>query len=278
MGPIQISHVNFGVPAPQTLLRQLRFDDDRTRAAALSSLGVPGMYLQHGSVAYPHSVELALVPLGVNNDVDALLTVEMDQHIVTAVLVPDSGNWRRIATLTFATPFANPETNPSTWLRTARSFLHEDKYRAIFHASSGSLHSPSFVESEAQLRILNDHAVVSISFASTSWECDLPPATEPSPFPATAAPVVRTPKPAHKIMGCEIVHRWLRPDFDQGPAHFELITGSGHLSPKEATAPFADSISMITAHLRNFSCQPFLLQPNTLLFEPAGPVAPCYKP
>ena len=34
MGNIQVVQVNYGVPAPQSLTRQLRIDDERTRAAA----------------------------------------------------------------------------------------------------------------------------------------------------------------------------------------------------------------------------------------------------
>src|SRR5206468_3390093 len=105
LGAIQFVQVNYGVPAPQALTRQLRFDDDRTRAAALSAIGSPGQYLQHGHIPMPRAIDLQLVPLGNTDELDALLTAELDQHIVTAVLIPVEGNWRRIATLTFATPF-----------------------------------------------------------------------------------------------------------------------------------------------------------------------------
>jgi hypothetical protein len=47
----------------------------------------------------PRSIQLEFVALGTDDDLDALLTVELDQHIVTAILIPDDSNWRRIATV-----------------------------------------------------------------------------------------------------------------------------------------------------------------------------------
>src|SRR5436305_1813985 len=64
LGAIQYVQVNYGVPAPQVLTRQLRFDDDRTRAAALSAVGAPGQYLQRGRIPMPRSVGMDLIPMG----------------------------------------------------------------------------------------------------------------------------------------------------------------------------------------------------------------------
>ena len=115
----------------------------------------------------PRAVALDLVPIGTTDDLDALLTVELDQHLVTAVMVPIDGNWRRIASLVYATPFDNGTVTPTTWLRTARSMVQKDRYRAVFHASTGSL-TGNYTENEAHLRIVNGKPIISISFESTA--------------------------------------------------------------------------------------------------------------
>jgi len=263
LGAIQYVQVSYGVPAPQALTRQLRFDDDRTRAAALSAIGAPGQYLQHGHIPLPKSVDLELAALGNNDDVDALLTVELDQHIVTAVLIPVDGNWRRVATLIFPTPFNDASTTPSTWVRIARSLVQPEHYRAIFHASTGSMKS-NFSESEAHVRVINGHALVVLSFESTVRECTV------------AAPI--PPKPAahpDNKGGCNVLHRWFEADASDPTHRFELVTGSGHISVQELTEPMADSRTLLMSHLRTFSCQPFVFNEQMSHFEPSALNAAC---
>jgi len=262
MGAIQFAQVNFGVPAPQALTRQLRFDDDRTRASALSALGSPPQYLQRGHIPMPHTVELELVPLGNNDELDALLTVELDQHIVTAVLMPVDGNWKRIATLTFATPFEESTSTPTTWLRTVRSLTQKDRYRAIFHASQGTM-SGNFQENEAQLRVLNGKAIITLSFESTARECTATP-----PVGKTGAR--NLPKP-----GCNVTQRWFQPDPADPAKHFELVTATGRMSQKDLENPLANARTMMLSHLRDFSCQSFVYSETSLKYEPAGVDAPC---
>lgn len=276
LGAIQFSQVSYGVPAPQALTRQLRFDDDRTRAAALSAIGAPGQYLQHGHIPMPRSIDLQLVQLGTSDDLDALLTVELEQHIVTAVLVPADGNWRRVATLLFSTSFYDPSTTPSTWIRISRSLAQPERYRAIFHASSGSLNG-NFTENEAHLSIINNKAIITISFESTVRECSAvppPPAQKPfaskGPMHAGPAPDLQ-PHPA----GCTIVQRWFQPD-PADPAHlFDLITGVGHITPREAAEPFANARNVLLSHLRFLSCQPYNYSESSQHFEPTANAAPC---
>ena len=265
LGAIQFAEVNYGVPAPQSLTRQLRFDDDRTRAAALSAIGAPGQYLQRGHVGMPHSIQLDFAQLGSDEDLDALLTVELDQHLVTAVLIPVDGNWRRIATFIYATPFEDTANTPTTWVRTARAMIQADRYRAIFHASTGST-SGNFVENEAHLRIVNNKPVITISFESTVRECTAPPT---APAPGKPAPR-STAKP-----GCNITQRWFRPDPDDPNKRFDLITATGHMSPKDAEDPLASSRTMMMSHLRTFTCQPYLYSDTDQRYEPTAPNGPC---
>ncbi len=281
LGAIQFVPANYGVPAPQTIARQLRYDDDRTRAAALADIGSPGQYLQHGHIPTPRSIDLQFLPLGNTAELDALLTAELDQHIVTAVLIPVEGGWRRIATLTFATPFEDASTTPTTWIRTARSLVKKDRYRAIFHASFGSMGGSmggptsdgasgttpaNFAENEAHLRIVNDKAVITLSFESTARECT--PATPP------AAASKTLPRRAGNS-GCTVLQRWFQPDPAESPDHFELITATGHMSLTQSEDPLANSRTMLLSHLRTFTCQPFIFSETTQHYEPSAPNGPC---
>ncbi len=256
MGAIQFQTASVGVPAPQALTRQLQSEDERTRGGALTSVGAPGQYLQRGHVPFPHSVQLDLVQLGVSNELDALLTVELDGHIVNAVLVPDGEGWRRVATLYFATAFSNATTTPSTFVRPLRSWLEPDRYRAVYHASVTDT-AGDFIENEADLRIVNNRAVVVLDFVSGARQCD----------------VTGQIRPPHQT--CELIQRWLEPDPTDPLHHFTLITGTGHFSAHEADDPLSRSRNYRLTHLRYFSCQAYTFSDSNMHFQPTANAVPC---
>ena len=257
LGAIQFAAVNTGVPAPQALTRQLASDDERTRSGALSSLGAPGQYLSHGHVPVPHSVELDMVQLSNSDELDALLTVELDQHVLSAVLVPDiAGTWRRVATLTFASSFSAGTTTPSNFVRPLRSWLEPNRYRAVYHATVNGANG-YFTENEADLRIVNGHASVVISFVSGARQCDISGQI----------------RPPHQT--CELIQRWLEPDPTDPTHHFTLITGTGHITAHDADDPLTRSRNYRLTRLRSFACQPFIFSEGSQRFEPTANSAPC---
>jgi hypothetical protein len=252
LGALKFATVNYGVPPPQALTRQLEDTDDRTRAASLAAIGAPGQYLEHGHIPFPHSIQLNFVALGTGDELDAILTVELDQHILSAILLPEEGNWRRIATMLYATPFSDAGTTPSSFLRIDRSLLQQEHYRAVFHAVT-PLANGDFAENEAHLRVLNHRAIITISFEDGLRSC----------------------AGSRGRPGCEIIQRWLQPD-PTDPAHrLLLVTASGRLAPSDATAPLAASPQFQQAHLRGFACQPFVFSDITLHYEPIANSAPC---
>lgn len=259
MGALQFQGVNFGVPAPQSLTRQLEADDDRIRSASLAAIGAPAQYLARGHVPYAHSIQLDFVPLGTNDELDALLTVELDQHLVTAVLVPEGDTWRRVGTVVFPTPFYDPTTTPATFLRTARSFQQPNRYRAIFRSYVGGANG-DYTENEAELRILNGHAVITISFVASSRSCD-------------TAPTGKNGK-----LGCDITQRWLQADSSDPTRRYTLVSATGRLSDKDAGDPLDKARQYQIAHLRNFTCQPFLFSETNQHYEPLAASAPCIAP
>jgi hypothetical protein len=255
MGAIQFVTVNYTVPAPQSLTRQLQADDDRTRAASLSAIGAPQQYLNHGHTPFPHSVELEFVALGANDELDAIITVELDQHIVSAILIPQDDSWHRIATVIDATPFGNPSTTPDTFLHLNRSLIQHERYRAVYRAVTTAANG-DFTENEAHLRVLNNKAIILVSFASNIRACSADP---------------RKP-------GCDITRRALQPD-PADPSHrFLLITASGHLTPRDIADPLAAADTFQLSHLHTFACQPYTYSDATQHYEPTANSGPCPKP
>jgi hypothetical protein len=279
LGAIQFAPANSSVTAPQSLTRQLRFDDDRTRTAALSAVGVPAQYLQRGHVALPRSIDLQFAPIGGTDELDALLTVELDQHLVTAVLIPVDGNWRRIATLTYAVPFEDATTAPATWVHTVRSMAQKDRYRAVFRASSSATNG-NYTENEAHLRIIDNKAVITISFESTARDCTTSTITTTHSAAGPTKAISRATNAAASATSttkssCEITQRWFQPDPNDAARRFVLVTATGHISPKEADDPLSDAPAVLQSHLRNFSCQPFTYSEPNQRYEPTAPNSSC---
>ena len=254
MGALQFYTADYSVSAPQSLARQLQSGDERIRTAALSAIGAPSQYFAHGHVASPHSVHLDFLPLGATDTVDAILTVELDQHMVSAILMPENEEWHRIATVTYAAAFADPNTTPSTFLRTDRSLLDPMRYTAIFRATANRSNG-DFTESETHLRILNGRAVITLSFTSAERDCD----------PSTDRP-------------CAMIERWLQADSTDPGHRFLLVTAMGRVKTKDIGDPIANAETYETAHLRSFTCQPLTYSETALHFEPAGSPAPCIAP
>ena len=256
LGAIQFQPANIGVPAPQTLTRQLEADDERLRSGALSSLGAPAEYISRGHAPFPHSVQLDLVQLSASDELDALLTVELDNHIISAVMVPEAEGWRRVATLVFATAFSNASITPSSFVRPLRSWLQPGRYRAVYHASVTGP-TGDFTENEADLRIINNRAVIVLDFVSGTRQCD------------TTGQL----RPPHQT--CELIQRWLEPDPVDPTRRFVLISGVGHVSAHEAADPLTESRNYRLTRLRSFACQPFAFSESATHFEPTAASAPC---
>jgi len=281
LGAIQFFPVNTAASAPQSITRQLQSDDERTRQGALLTLGVPSQYLQKGHVPYPHSVEMEMAPLSNTDDLDAMVTVELDHHLVTAVLMPINGDWRRIATLIFPTAFADPTSTPSTFLRTTRSLLQPTKYRAVFHARETQANG-DFTENEAHLRILNNRAIITTSFVSDARQCDASAEVAATPAPTdkkSEKAEAKADKKDKKLVACNLTQRWLQPDLtDPNSRRFFLVTATGTLSPKEAAGPLANNRFFQLSHLHTFACQPFTFSDSNLRYEPTGYSEACKKP
>ena len=118
----------------------------------------------------------------------------------------------------------------------------------------------NYVENEAQVRIVNNHAMILTSFVSASRDCVTP-----------ALPG----KPAPPSTGCNVLRRWLQADPADPFKRFTLVSATGRMSARDAAGPLNDQLDFEASHLRSFSCQPFLFNDPTQHFEPTGPSVSC---
>jgi hypothetical protein len=259
MGPLQFVQANAAEPAPESLVAQLQADDDRIRSAALSAIGAPTAYVSREHPPIPHSLQVNYLALGSSGELDAILTVELDLHLVSAILVPSGSAWRRVATVTYPTAFADPTTNLGTFLRTVRSLLGPEHYTAIFHAVSITPDG-DLTEHEAHLNVFSGHAAITISFASAERVCEAPHLQPHTPH-----------------TDCDITERWLQAEPAQGSAAAVLVTVTGRVGAHDAIDPVARPHLFDFTHTRAYDCQPFEFNDDTSHYDPTANSAPCFE-
>ena len=272
MGALAFLTDNIPVPDPESLAAQMRAADDLTRADALVAVGAPAWYLEQGPIPTPHSVRLDLLPLGDSRTLDAILTVELEHHIVSAVLIPvpaqsqgpvkSSGSdplprqvqWRRIATLTYPANFGNPSAIPRNFLITNHSLLNPLRYTAVFHTIT---YGPNrnFKEAEVHLQVLAGHALITAGVTSSQRSCD-------------------DTHPHH----CQIIQRWLQPDASDPRHRFLLVTATAYAPRNQPGSPISHARIFADSHQRTFICQPFSFSSATLHFEPLASPSLCFNP
>lgn len=258
MGPLQFVQANAIEPAPEALAAQLQATDDRIRAAALSAIGAPTSYVSRAHVPFPHSLQMNYISLGASGELDAILTVELDLHLVSAILVPSGGAWHRVATITYATAFADPATNLGTFLHTVRSLIGPDHYTAIFRGVSVTPDG-DLTEHEAHLNVINGHAAITISFASAERVCE-----------------AQHLQPHTPHGDCDLTERWLQAEPAQGDAAAILVTATGHVTAHDAVDPVSRMRLFDFTHTRTYECQPFLFSDATSHYEPTANSALCF--
>lgn len=250
LGSLQFASVDSAAPAPQALANELQSSDDRMRTSALASIGAPSQYLNRGHVPFPHSIRLDFLPLGSTSELDAILTVQLDQHLISAILAPVDDEWHRIAILIDPLTASDRGTSLSTFLRSDRSLLDPSHFDAVFHAVSNGA-GGDFTDNEAHLRIISGRATVVMSFASTERTCD----------------------PTHQHP-CELIERWLQPDAISANHQVFLVTATGHIRPPDSDNPIAHAEIFEASHLRSFTCQPFVVADGTQqLLSSAAPTS-----
>lgn len=259
LGPLVFTQANAVEPAPESLIAQLQANDDRIRAAALSAIGAPAFYVSREHVPVPHSLQVTYAALGSAGELDAIITVELDLHLVSAILVPSGSAWRRVATISYSSNFADPTSNLGTFLRTARSLIGPDHYTAVFHAASITPDG-DMTEHEAHLNVFDGHAAITISFASAERVCETPHLQPHTPHGE-----------------CDITERWLEGEPALGNGAAILVTVTGRVSSHDAIDPVSRMGLFDFSHNRNYECQPYLFSDETSHYEPTANSAPCFE-
>ena len=258
MGPMQFVQANAPEPAPETLVAQLQAQDDRIRAAALSAIGAPSAYVSREHPPIPHSVQMTYAALGDAGELDAIVTVELDLHLVSGIFIPSGSAWRRVGTVTYATNFADPTTNLGTFLRTVRSLIGPDHYTAVFHAVSVTPDG-DLTEHEAHLNVFSGKAAITISFASAERVCES-----------------QRLQPHTPHGDCDLTERWLQGEPAQGDGAAILVTATGRVGAHDAIDPVSRIRLFDFARTRNYECQPFQFNDETSHYEPTANSAPCF--
>jgi hypothetical protein len=257
MGPLQFVEASSPEPAPESLARQLQAEDERIRAAALAAIGAPAPYLVRDRAPMPHSVRVDYVALGNSGELDAILTAELDLHLVSAVLAPFGNGWRRVATLTYATAFADPATNSGTFLQTTRSLMGMDHYTAVFHSRSVTPDG-DVTEHEAYLSLIRGHAVMTISFVSHQRVCE--------------AAHLQAHTPHNE---CEVTDRWVQPAAADEPTRVTVVTATGRTSAHELLSGTPEPRLFDLAGQRTYECQAFEFSDTSSRYEPVEANGPC---
>jgi hypothetical protein len=255
---MQFVQANAPEPAPEALIAQLQAEDDRIRAAALSAIGAPAAYVSREHAPVPHAMQVQYAALGAAGEMDAILTVELDLHLVSAILVPSGSAWRRVGTVTYASNFADPTTNLGTFLRTVRSLIGPDHYTAVFHAVTITPDG-DLTEHEAHLNVFSGHAAITISFASAERVCETPHLQPHTPHG-----------------DCDLTERWLQVEPAQGDGVAILVTAIGHVGAHDAIDPVSRMRLFDFARTRSYDCQPFQFNDETSHYEPTANSAPCF--
>jgi hypothetical protein len=220
------------------------------RMAALAAIGAPAQYIDHDHIPFPHSVRLDFIALSTSNELDAILTVELDQHLVSAIFMPEDEQWHRIATAIYPTNFNNPSISTSSFFHTDRSLREPQHYTAVFRTTTAA--NGDVAETEVHLRIFSGRATITTGFISNERSCD----------------------PTHQHP-CDITQRWLQPDSTDPEHRFLLVTATGHDKPNQTGDPIAHSETFEESHLHDFTCQPFVFSDTSLHFEPSALPTPC---
>jgi len=255
---MQFVQANAPEPAPETLVAQLQAQDDRIRAAALSAIGAPSAYVSREHPPIPHSVQMTYAALGDAGELDAIVTVELDLHLVSGIFIPSGSAWRRVGTVTYATNFADPTTNLGTFLRTVRSLIGPDHYTAVFHAVSVTPDG-DLTEHEAHLNVFSGKAAITISFASAERVCES-----------------QRLQPHTPHGDCDLTERWLQGEPAQGDGAAILVTATGRVGAHDAIDPVSRIRLFDFARTRNYECQPFQFNDETSHYEPTANSAPCF--
>jgi hypothetical protein len=171
LGSLTFSRTHLRWPTPDSLVKDLRADDDQTRLQALALIGASPSGDMPGT---PLEVELRYASLGSDAQQQAIVGVDLGPMLFGAVAVHENGVWHRIA-------------NFSCWCKyefgdLVGDFIHvesgpENGLELVLRASGGG--TGVYSQDEAHFRYYRGELHLVLSFVSHFRACD---PTAPGPY------------------------------------------------------------------------------------------------
>jgi len=246
LGSLTFSRTHLRWPTPDSLVKDLRADDDETRFQALALIGVSPSGDMAGT---PSEVELRYASLETDGEQQVIVAVDLGPMLFGAVAVHQKGVWQRIA-------------NFSCWCKYESgdligNFIHvesgpENGSELVLRASGGG--TGVYSQDEAHFRYYRGELHLVFSFVSHFRTCD---PTAPGPYT------------------CQVERRWFYSNnWDSVPGGV-LVESRFSFSPNSEPAAEFDVRDIELSHAKVFSCKTYKWNKEKFLYTEFSAPNPC---
>lgn len=247
LGSLTLGHDHMRWPAPESLIRDLRADDDQTRLKAFLQLGLPKQQ-KTAIAAVPYEVGLRYATLGTDDDEQAIVAVDIGAMLYGAVAAQEGGSWHRIA-------------NFSCWCKYESGDLlgefiqikpgPDGRSELVLRASGGG--TGVYSQNEAHFRYYRGELHLVFSFVSHYQDCPI------TPGPYT----------------CRVERRWFYGhSWDSTPGGVLVESHLSFLPYSEPEVEFAIR-DLELGHAKTFSCKTYKWNKEKFLYEQFAAPNPC---
>jgi hypothetical protein len=238
-------------PSPESLVKNLRSQNEELRSEAFLLLGTPAQADTDvtDTSGISDQVQLRYAALGANNAEHAIVAVSVGNRLYGAVAAQTNGSWTRIA-------------NFSCWCKYESGDLLEQFIQVkdgpgrgselVLRASGGG--TGIYEQTEAHFRYYRGELRLVFSFVSRRRACD---PTAPGPYT------------------CQVERRWFYPqNFDSIPGGVLVETHLSFLPGSEAEAQ-GEIRELELRHSKNLSCKPYRWNQAKFVYELFSGPTPC---
>jgi hypothetical protein len=246
LGSLTFSRTHLRWPTPDSLVKDLRADDDQTRLQALALIGASPSGDMPGT---PLEVELRYASLGSDAQQQAIVGVDLGPMLFGAVAVHENGVWHRIA-------------NFSCWCKyefgdLVGDFIHvesgpENGLELVLRASGGG--TGVYSQDEAHFRYYRGELHLVLSFVSHFRACD---PTAPGPYT------------------CQVERRWFYANnWDSVPGGV-LVESRFSFSPNSEPEAQLHVRDLELSYAKTFSCKTYKWNKEKFLYTEFSAPNPC---
>lgn len=164
-GSLVVSREHMGWPSPESLVRDLRSQDEEVRLKALSLIGVPDKVarpmLTAPRIAMAEQVELRYAALGGDETQQAIVVGLLGTMVYAAVAIPKANAWERIAVLDCWCKYDGAIVDTFIALEPAHAL---GRHEFVVRASGGG--SGTYGQTEVRFRLYRGELKAVMSFVS----------------------------------------------------------------------------------------------------------------